>query len=85
MKYNIVIHTWVTSLECWQKNDYPSKRFRCERKRVEAEDIDFTATIDKQPSIIIWNNMEGMRSAIVERHSDCCRIFQEEMSSEALL
>ena len=83
MKYSIVIHTRVTSLECCQKNDYPSKRFRCEQKRVEAEDIDFIATIDKQLTIIIWNNMEGMRSAIVERHS--CGIFQEEMSSEALL
>ena len=28
--------------------------------RVEAEDIDFRATIDKQPTIMIWNNMEGM-------------------------
>ena len=84
MKYNIVIHTRVTSLECCQKKDYPSKRFQCERKRVEAEDIDFIPTIDKQPTIIIWNNiMEGMRSAIVERHS--CGIFKEEMSTEALL
>ena len=83
MKYNIVIHTRVTSLECCQKKDDPSKRFQCERKRVEAEDIDFIATIDKQPTIIIWNNMEGMRSAIVERHS--CGIFKEEMSTEALL
>ena len=83
MKYNIVIHTRVASLECCQKNDYPSQHFRSEGKRVEAEDIDFIATIDKQPTIIIWNNMEGMRSAIVERHS--CGIFREEMSSEVLL
>ena len=85
MKYSIVVHTRVTSLECCQNvaRMLPSKRFRCEQKRVEAEDIDFIATIDKKPTIIIWNNMEGMRSAIVERHS--CGIFQEEMSSEALL